>query len=99
MRLVLRFLGMLLLAVGIVFAVGDIARSLADETAQLLTVQDGLGAMGIAFDPASFQNQTVASAAVQVAIWPISVTAGVAGLVLLILGRRRRVSSRARYAR
>ena len=77
MRLLLRLIGTLFLCVCVVFAVGDIARSLAAETARLLTVAEALALIGSSLPPATDSRR-----------WSVAITAGVAGLVFLVLGRK-----------
>ena len=74
MHLLFRALGLLVLAVGVVFAVGDIARSLADETTQLVTIETAPGSSTIAV----------------VGTWSMSITCGALGLGLMLLGHRGR---------
>ncbi|MEX6506648.1 hypothetical protein [Jiella sp. M17.18] len=86
MRFVLRLVGFVFLALGIVFAVGDIARSIANEATRLMTINEALPSMGIAFDTTSTGSQTLAVAG----HWSIAITCGVIGLVCLLLGRKPR---------
>ena len=79
MRLLLRLIGTLFLCVCVVFAVGDIARSLAAETARLLTVAEALALIGSSLPPATDS---------EIGRWSVAITAGVAGLVFLVLGRK-----------
>ncbi len=86
MYLLFRALGLLVLAVGVVFAVGDIARSLADETTQLVTINEALSAMGVMLADAAPESRTVAV----VGTWSMSIACGAIGFVLLLLGHRGR---------
>jgi len=95
MRLLLRLIGTVFLAICVVFAVGDIARSLAVEAARLLTVSEALTLMGASL-PDTADSATLAVATAEMSRWSVAITAGVVGLVFLILGRtprsrRRRV--------
>ena len=87
MRLLLRLIGTLFLCVCVVFAVGDIARSLAAETARLLTVAEALALIGSSLPPAA-DSATLATATHEIRRWSVAITAGVAGLVFLVLGRK-----------
>ncbi|MBO0905603.1 hypothetical protein [Jiella sonneratiae] len=91
MHLLFRALGLIVLAVGIVFAVGDIARSLADEATQLVTIDEALTSMGLVLQSAAPGSRTIAV----VGTWSMSLTCGAIGFVLLLLGHRgrRRVRS------
>ncbi|MEF2551872.1 hypothetical protein VQ042_10955 [Aurantimonas sp. A2-1-M11] len=97
MRLLLRLIGTMCLAICVVFAVGDIARSLAAETTRLLTVSEALILIGASL-PTAPDSATLAVVTSEVGRWPVAITTGVAGLVLLVLGRtprsRRRQSLR-----
>ncbi|MBO0664529.1 hypothetical protein LQ948_18355 [Jiella sp. MQZ9-1] len=84
MYLLFRALGLIVLAVGVVFAVGDIARSLADETSQLLTIDQALSAMGLMVSEAVPGSMTAAV----IGSWSMSITCGAVGLLFLLLGHR-----------
>ncbi|MCE7026928.1 hypothetical protein [Jiella avicenniae] len=86
MYLLFRALGLLILAVGVVFAVGDIARSLADETTQLVTIDEALSSMGFVLASSAPESRTVAV----VGTWSMSITCGAIGFVFLLLGHRGR---------
>ncbi|HEX2018731.1 MAG TPA: hypothetical protein VGO17_07305 [Aurantimonas sp.] len=90
MRFLLRLVGSLFLAVGVVFAVGDIARSLAADATRLLPVGESLALLGVDFDPAATGSATVAVAYAAISNWSMAVTAGAIGVVLLLLGRKPR---------
>lgn len=90
MRFLLRLIGSLFLAVGIVFAVGDIARSLAADATRLLSVGEALPLLGMTVDPAATGSATVAVAYATISAWPMAITAGAVGVVFLLLGRGRR---------
>ncbi|MBP0617455.1 hypothetical protein [Jiella mangrovi] len=86
MYLLFRAVGLLVLAVGVVFAVGDIARSLADETTRLISVDQALASMGLILANAAPDSRTVAV----IGSWSMSITCGGIGFVLLLLGHRGR---------
>ncbi|MCQ0987726.1 hypothetical protein [Jiella marina] len=84
MSFLFRAVGMLVLALGLVFAVGDIARSLADEATEMISVTEALNAMGIVI--ATDESEFLAV----VGAWSMAITCGVIGLVLILLGHRTR---------
>ncbi|NDW03144.1 hypothetical protein [Jiella pacifica] len=86
MYVLFRALGLLVLAVGVVFAVGDIARSLADETTQLVSIDEALSSMGFVLANSAPESRTVAV----VGTWSMSITCGAIGFLLLLLGHRGR---------
>ncbi|HEY9055630.1 MAG TPA: hypothetical protein VIN77_00620 [Aurantimonas sp.] len=90
MRFLVRLIGSLLLAIAVVFAVGDIARSLADQVTHLVSVREALAMMGGSLEPSGVQSATVAAMLAEIGRWSVSITAGVAGLVLLFAGRERK---------
>lgn len=94
MRFLVRLIGSLLLAIAVVFAVGDIARSLADEMTRLVSVAEALAMMDIGFDPSGFDSATASTIAAEIGRWPVSITAGIAGVVLLVAGRERKARRR-----
>ncbi|WP_062018046.1 hypothetical protein [Aureimonas sp. AU4] len=101
MRLVawaLRLLGCFVLAAGVVLAVGDVARSIAADRVMLLSIDDAL-AMALPAGDAELSQPGPAASGVfggggdtaplraVVGLQPASVVAGLAGLVLIALGR------------
>ncbi len=108
MRLIawtLRLLGCLVLAAGVVLAVGDIARSIAADRITLLSIDDTLD-MAMPADQVEAAAPEPAASGVfaaggdaplraVVGLQPASVVAGLAGLVLIALGRPRSRSRRA----
>ena len=86
MHLLFRALGLLVLAIGVVFAVGDIARSLADETTQLVTIDQALASMGLVVAETAPGSSTIAV----VGTWSMSITCGALGIGLMLLGHRGR---------
>lgn len=101
MRLIawtLRLLGCLALAVGVVLAVGDAARSIAANRVTLLSIDQTIALAKPAEDDAEAEPAPAASGAfgagdeaaplrAVVGLQPASVVAGLAGLVLIALGR------------
>lgn len=94
----IRCLGMLILAAGVVFGVGDIARSLAGEAVELLTVSQAAVSLGFPYEPSLLSNPIAVAVMANVGSWSMALTAGGLGLLLLVLGRKRHVRSAARYA-
>ncbi|UIJ71453.1 hypothetical protein [Aurantimonas sp. HBX-1] len=89
-------LGTLLLAVGVVFAVGDIARSLAADAPRLLPVSEALALLGIGVDPAVTGSATVAVSYAAISGWSVAITAGALGILFLLLARALRRVRRVR---
>ncbi|WP_182086097.1 hypothetical protein [Aureimonas sp. ME7] len=100
MRLIawaLRLIGCLVLAIGTIFAVGDIARSLASNRTVLMTIEEAAQTIGMPLPsngpPAQAASGVFASdgrgATLNGALGrqPASVVFGMAGIVLLALGR------------
>ncbi|NDV86273.1 hypothetical protein GTW51_06105 [Aurantimonas aggregata] len=90
MRFFLRLIGSLFLAIGVVFAAGDIARSLAADATRLMPVGEALALLGIGVDPAATGSATATVAYAAVSGWSVAITAGAIGILFLILGRARR---------
>ncbi|MCB8836176.1 hypothetical protein [Aurantimonas sp. VKM B-3413] len=85
MRFLLRLIGLIFLATGVVFAVGDIARSIANESTRLMTISEAASAINLTLE----QTTAVGSQTIAVAMnWSIAVCCGVVGIVLLLLGRQ-----------
>ncbi len=93
-RFLLRLIGSLVVTVAVVFAVGDIARSLADEATRLVSVTEALAMMDIRFDPSGFDGATTRMIVAEVGRWSVSIAAGIAGLVLVFAGRERKMRHR-----
>ncbi|MCW4115947.1 hypothetical protein NPA31_013360 [Aurantimonas sp. MSK8Z-1] len=80
-----RLVGGLLLAAAVVFAIGDIARSLTGTTIELQTLGDAAAAFGLAVPHGS--ESLVGAAWVTAAPWPASVSLAVAAFVFLLVGQ------------
>ncbi len=98
MRFLLRSLGLVILAVGVVFAVGDIARSLADESTRLVSIGDAFASMGLGYDPARLTEPSAARLVAAVSHWSMAISCGILGFLFLVLGRRPRPAGRRRTA-
>jgi len=83
-RLLFRLLGQLVLALALVFAVADIARSIANDAVSLTPLGTALAALGIVPVPVAGAVDVMAL----VAGWPASVALMVLAFLLLFLGRR-----------
>ena len=83
-RLLFRLLGQLVLALALVFAVADIARSIANDAVSLTPLATALAALGIVPVPVAGAVDVMAL----VAGWPASVALMVLAFLLLFLGRR-----------
>ena len=90
MGFLLRFVGLVILATGVVFAVGDIARSLADESTRLVSIGEAFASMGLGFDPSALAEPSAARLVGAISQWSMAISCGVLGFLLLILGRRQR---------
>ncbi|MDY8108969.1 hypothetical protein U0C82_07415 [Fulvimarina sp. 2208YS6-2-32] len=82
----LRLLGTLCLAIATVFAVGDIARYVADDIVRMATIAEIAQMTGIG---AGLFAGGSATAGV-VGGWPFALSVAVLGMVLTLLGRKRR---------
>jgi hypothetical protein len=85
-RFLFRLAGQIALAVALVFAVADIARSLANEAVSLTTLADAAAAMRLPLTPAA--PGAALDAVVLVSGWPAAAVLGLLAFVLLFLGRR-----------
>ena len=83
-RLLFRLLGQLVLALALVFAVADIARSIANDAVSLTPLGTALAALGIVPVPVAGAVDVMAL----VAGWPASVALMGLAFLLLFLGRR-----------
>ncbi|GGE09471.1 hypothetical protein GCM10011390_30680 [Aureimonas endophytica] len=88
MRFLFNLLGGLLLAVALVFATADIARTLADGTLRLTTLGEGFASVGL---PLAQETRGLSAGALDIvaalAGWPASLTCGLAALLLLFIAR------------
>ena len=98
MGFLLRSLGLVILAIGVVFAVGDIARSLADESTRLVGIGDAFASMGLGFDPAGVTEPSAARVIGAVSRWSMAISCGVLGFLFLVIGRKQRPAGRRRAA-
>lgn len=86
LRALSRFIGMVLFALAVVFAIGDIARYVADDVIRFSTIAEIAQTTGLG---AGLFAGTSATAAV-IGTWPFSITAAVVGSLFVILGRKPR---------
>ena len=96
-RFLLRSFGAILLAAALVYAVADIARSLADDTMILTPLSEALAGLGLPAAPPTGQSPAAADVSTRVLAWPVSVMLAVVAMLLLAAGRpaRRRNDPRA----
>ncbi|KAB0682721.1 hypothetical protein [Aureimonas leprariae] len=87
MRFILNLVGGILLALALVFAVGDIARSLADGATRLGSIGEAFAAVGLPLGPGDGMSANAVDLVATVANWPASITFGLAAFVLLFVGR------------
>lgn len=99
LRFLARLIGGFLLAVAVVFAVGDIARSLTGDRLQLTPLGEALAYLGIPAAPDAGGSQFVHDLTAMAVVWPASVALAVLALVLLFIGRPRRRREQRRIAR
>ena len=92
MRFLLRLIGLVFLAIAVVFAVGDIARSIANESTRLITIGEAAAAMNLSVEQLAGSSQTVGVAM----HWSIAISCGVVGIVFLLLGRQQKMARRRR---
>lgn len=97
MRFVANAIGSVLLAFALVFAVADIARSLAGDIVRLTPLGDVFGLAGLSLEPAPGQSEAAKATLSLISAWPASITLGIAAFVFLFIGRRR--SRRVRFIR
>ncbi|BDA82629.1 hypothetical protein Sa4125_01710 [Aureimonas sp. SA4125] len=86
-RFVLRGLGAILLAAALVYAVADIARSLADEAVVLTPLSQALTGFGLPAAVPEGPSPVATDLIARVLGWPVSVISGVLALLLLAVGR------------
>ncbi|KQT83036.1 hypothetical protein [Aurantimonas sp. Leaf443] len=86
MRFVIRALGFLATAFAVVLAIGDIARSLADERMELASVSEILASAGAS--PAAPADPQIADLVATLLAAPASPLLFALGLVLIALSRR-----------
>lgn len=88
-RFLFRLAGQVILAVGLVFAVADIARSLANDALSLTTLAEAAAALRLPLAP-SEGDASVLDVIALVSAWPAALVLAVLAFVLMFLGRRRR---------
>ena len=85
-RLLFRLLGQLVLAIGLVFAVADISRSLANDAVSLTTLGAAAAAVRLPLAPAT--GDTAIDLVALVSAWPAAVALILLGFLLMFIGRR-----------
>lgn len=98
MRFLVNAAGSVLLAFALVFAVADIARSMAGDIVRLTSLGQVLALVGVSLEPVAGQSEAAKALIGAVAAWPASVMLGIAAFLLLFIGRPRR-AARARFTR
>ena len=99
MRFRVNLLGGLLLAVALVFAVADIARTLADGETRLTTLAEALAVLGLGAETAPGLSGGAVDLFAAASAWAASVGFGIAALLLLFLGRPSRRRRPGRFVR
>lgn len=88
-RFLLTAVGVVLLAVAVVFAVSDIARSLAQDVTATTTLAEALLSVGLSAGAAVNQPEAAIDVIAAVSDWPAAITIGSVAILLLYLGRSR----------
>lgn len=86
-RFLFRLAGQIVLAVGLVFAVADIARSLANDALSLTTLAEAAAALRLPLAPAE-GDASVLDVIALVSVWPAALVLAVLAFVLMFFGRR-----------
>lgn len=86
-RFLFRLAGQVVLAVGLVFAVADIARSLANDALSLTTLAEAAAALRLPLAPAE-GDAGVLDVIALVSAWPAALVLAVLAFVLMFFGRR-----------
>jgi hypothetical protein len=99
MRFILNLVGGLLLALALVFAVADIARSLADGAMRLGSIGEVLAALGMPLGADGGLSANAVDLVAAVSGWPASVSFGLAAFLFLFVGRPPHRRGSRRFAR
>lgn len=86
-RFLFRLAGQIVLALGLVFAVADIARSLANDAPSLTTLAEAAAALRVPLAP-SDGNAAVLDVLALVSAWPAALVLAALAFLLMFLGRR-----------
>jgi hypothetical protein len=88
MRFVFNLIGAALLAFAVVFAVADIARSIADGATRLTTIGEAFAAVGLPLGAAAAgASANAVDLVATLAGWSASIAFGLAAFLLLFVGR------------
>ncbi|KQT44522.1 hypothetical protein ASG43_14410 [Aureimonas sp. Leaf454] len=88
-RFFVNAIGILLLALALVFAVGDIARSLAQDAVRITELGDAMGSIGVSLAPAGEVSTPTADLLSLVSSWPAAPVLGAAAFLVFLVGQPR----------
>ena len=91
-RFLFRLLGQIVLAVALVFAVADIARSLANDETSLTTLGDAAASVHLSMMPSTGASDRTIDVVALVSAWPAAVVLAGLAFLLLFIGRRPRLA-------
>ncbi|WP_102961062.1 hypothetical protein [Mangrovicella endophytica] len=86
-RFVIRLVGMLVLAAAVVFAVGDIARTIADDVVQMTPLATALATLGLAPALPPDAAAPLQAGLAQLLAAPTSIVLAVFAFIILFIGR------------
>ena len=87
MRFFLNLVGGIFLAFALVFAVSDIARSLADGFTRLTSIGEAFASVGMPLDAEAGTSGNAVDIVAAVSIWPASMAFGFVAFLFLFIGR------------
>jgi len=87
-RFLFRLCGQIILALALVFAIADIARSLANDAVSLTTLGDAAAAVHLPLVPAAGASANALDVIALASAWPAAAVLGVLAFLLLFIGRR-----------
>lgn len=98
-RFLFRLLGQIVLAVALVFAIADIARSLANDEISLTTLGDAAASVHLPLAPSAGASDNMIDVIALVSAWPAAVALVMMAFLLMFIGRRPRLPPGRRVAR
>ncbi|KQT53843.1 MULTISPECIES: hypothetical protein [unclassified Aureimonas] len=93
-RFFVNAVGTLLLALALVFAVGDIARSIAQDAVRITAMGDAMASIGLPFGPGAETSSVTADLIVLVSSWPAAPVLAVFAFLVFLLARPREARAR-----
>lgn len=88
-RFLVNAVGTLLLALALVFAVGDIARSIAQDAIRITAMGDALNSIGLALAAPEGASGVMGDLVAVVSAWPAAPVLAVAAFLVLLVARPR----------